>query len=57
MCGRIAQSETRRYYARLLRPDILEREWAAGDAIPNTTLAPVVLNFPLFVTGGGPFRS
>jgi hypothetical protein len=42
MCGRISQSETLQYYARHLRPDILEREWMGGDTIPqyNLSLAP-----------------
>ena len=40
MCGRISQSETRQYYARFLRPDILEREWAGGDTIPQYNLSP-----------------
>jgi len=40
MCGRIAQSETRQYYARILRPDILEREWVGGDTIPQYNLSP-----------------
>ena len=43
MCGSMAQSETRRCYARLLRQDILEREWTGEDVIPNTTLALAVL--------------
>jgi putative SOS response-associated peptidase YedK len=40
MCGRISQSETRQYYARLLCPDILEREWTGGDTIPQYNLSP-----------------
>ena len=40
MCGRISQSETRQYYARFLRRDILEREWAGGDPIPQYNLSP-----------------
>jgi hypothetical protein len=40
MWGRIAQSETRRYYARLLRPDILERKWIGEDSIPKYNLSP-----------------
>jgi putative SOS response-associated peptidase YedK len=40
MCGRISQSETRRYYARFLRPDILEREWVGGDTAPQYNLSP-----------------
>ena len=40
MCGHISQSETRQYYARFLRPDILEREWAGGDTIPQYNLSP-----------------
>lgn len=40
MCGRISQSETRQYYARLLRPDISTREWHGGDTIPEYNLSP-----------------
>lgn len=40
MCGRIAQSETRRYYTRFLCPDILEREWTGEDSIPQYNLSP-----------------
>ncbi|PTR17475.1 putative SOS response-associated peptidase YedK [Nitrosospira sp. Nsp2] len=40
MCGRIAQSESRQYYARRLLPDLLEREWAGGDTIPQYNLSP-----------------
>ena len=40
MCGRIAQSETRRYYAHLIRPDFLERKWTDEDSIPQYDLSP-----------------
>ncbi|PTR14476.1 putative SOS response-associated peptidase YedK [Nitrosospira sp. Nsp2] len=40
MCGRIAQSETRRYYAKFLDPDLLPREWIGGDTAPQFNLSP-----------------
>ena len=40
MCGRIAQSETRQYYARFLRPDLLPSEWIGCDTAPQYNLSP-----------------
>jgi hypothetical protein len=40
MCGRIAQSETLRFYMRLLRADILAQKWTGEDSIPQYNLSP-----------------
>lgn len=52
MCGRIAQSETRRYYAHLLRPDFLERKWTDEDSIPQYDLSPSRATLLLHILGG-----
>lgn len=40
MCGRITQTETRQYYARLLKADIPTNEWYGGDTNPQYNLSP-----------------